>query len=120
MTKCATPGTDACAIAYLDSLAIKAYRRQLTAEEKERFTGAAGLYHTLRSQLVNNYQVTTSVEEATGNSVYGLFMTPQLLWRWELGGRPDVVVAARRLPHRRRAGVEPVVLPHRSSRPTTC
>jgi len=85
VTKCATPGTDACATAYLDSLAIKAYRRQLTAEEKDRFTGAAGLYHTLRSQLVNNYQVTTSVEEATGNSVYGLFMTPQLLWRWELG-----------------------------------
>ncbi len=85
VTKCATPGTDACAIAYLDSLAIKAYRRQLTADEKARFTGTAGLYNTLRSQLVNNYQVTTSVEEATGNSVYGLFMTPQLLWRWELG-----------------------------------
>ena len=34
---------------------------------------------------MNGYQVTTTVEEATGNSVYGLFMTPQLLWRWELG-----------------------------------
>jgi hypothetical protein len=85
VTKCTTPGTDECAIAYLNSLAVKAYRRQLTAEEKDRFTGTAGLYNTLRSQLVNGYQVTTTVEEATGNAVYGLFMTPQLLWRWELG-----------------------------------
>ncbi len=85
VTKCATPGTDECALAYLNSLAVKAYRRQLTTEEKDRFTGPTGLYHTLRSQLVNGYQVTTTVEEATGNSVYGLFMTPQLLWRWELG-----------------------------------
>jgi hypothetical protein len=86
VTKCATPGTDECAIAYLNSLAVKAYRRQLSAEEKDRFTGTTGLYNTLRSQLVNGYQVTTTVEEATGNAVYGLFMTPQLLWRWELGG----------------------------------
>lgn len=85
VTKCASPGTDECAAAYLNSLAVKAYRRQLTAEEKDRFTGTAGLYNTLRSQLVNGYQVTTTVEEATGNAVYGLFMTPQLLWRWELG-----------------------------------
>jgi hypothetical protein len=35
---------------------------------------------------VNGYQVTTSVEEAAGYSVYGLFMSPQLMWRWELGG----------------------------------
>ena len=35
---------------------------------------------------MNGYQVTTTVEDATGNCVYAMFMTPQVLWRWELGG----------------------------------
>jgi len=83
---CATPATDACATTYLNKVATMAYRRALTTGESDRFTGATGLYATLRSQLVNGYQVTTSVEEAAGNAVYGLFMSPQLLWRWELGG----------------------------------
>jgi hypothetical protein len=82
---CAAPATDACATTYLNKIAALAYRRALTQGESDRFTGASGLYNTLRSQLVNGYQVTTSVEQAAGNSVYALFMSPQLLWRWELG-----------------------------------
>jgi hypothetical protein len=83
VTKCATPAQDSCATAYLNALAAKAYRRPLTADESTRFTN---LYTNLKSQVVNGYQVTLSVEETTGNAVYGLFMTPQLMWRWELGG----------------------------------
>jgi hypothetical protein len=86
LSGCASPATDACAITYLNKVAATAYRRALTQGETDRFTGATGLYNTLRSQLVNGYQVTTSVEEASGYSVYGLFMSPQLMWRWELGG----------------------------------
>lgn len=84
VTKCATPAQDACAQGYLAALAAKSYRRALTGEEQTRFTT---LYSTLKSQLVNGYQVTLSVEEATGNAVYALFMSPQLLWRWELGSQ---------------------------------
>jgi hypothetical protein len=82
VTGCPSPGTDACATAYLAQLAQRAYRRPLTADEQARF---GDLYATLRSQLVNGYQVTLSAEEATGNAVYALFLTPQVLWRWELG-----------------------------------
>ncbi len=86
LSGCAAPATDACATTYLNKIAALAYRRALTTGELDRFTGATGLYATLRSQLVNGYQVTTGVEEASGYAVYGLFMTPQLLWKWELGG----------------------------------
>jgi hypothetical protein len=86
LSGCAAPATDSCATTYLNKVATQAYRRPLTQGEKDRFTGDSGLYKTLRSQLVNGYQVTTTAEEAAGNSVYGLFMSPQLLWRWELGG----------------------------------
>jgi hypothetical protein len=84
VTGCQTPGTDACASTYLNSLATKAYRRPLTTDEQGRFTS---LYSNLRSQIVNNYQVTLPVETATGDAVYGLLMSPQLLWRWELGSQ---------------------------------
>ncbi|HEY7373946.1 MAG TPA: DUF1592 domain-containing protein, partial [Polyangia bacterium] len=83
ITKCVSPASDACATAYLDALAVRAYRRQLTAAEQARF---ANLYTTLRDQTVNGYEVTLSVEEATGNAVYALLMAPQVLWRWEIGG----------------------------------
>jgi hypothetical protein len=86
LSGCAAPATDDCATTYLNKVATQAYRRQLAQGELDRFTGGAGLYKTLRSQLVNGYQVTTTAEVAAGNSVYGLFMSPQLLWRWELGG----------------------------------
>ena len=87
VTKCATPATDDCAKAYLNALAKKVYRRALTTGEQERFTA---LYDTLRSQVVNGCQVTNSVEQATGHAIYALFMTPQLLWRWELGSSAAV------------------------------
>jgi hypothetical protein len=88
LTGCASPATDDCATAYLASLAPRAYRRPLTPGEQTRL---ANLYATLKSQLVNGYQVTLSVEEATGYAVYALLMTPQVLWRWELGATPSTV-----------------------------
>jgi hypothetical protein len=88
ITQCPSPATDACAATYLAKLAVRAYRRQLTTGEESRFTD---LYSTLRSQIVNGYQVTLSVEEATGEAIYALLMTPQVLWRWELGATPSPV-----------------------------
>jgi hypothetical protein len=84
VTGCSTPATDSCAQGYLNGLAKKVYRRALNTDEQSRF---ANLYTTLKSQLVNGYQVTLSVEEATGSAVYALYMTPQMLWRFELGGQ---------------------------------
>ena len=82
VTGCPT-ATDACATAYLNKLAARAYRRPLTWNEQARFTA---LYTKLRStQTVNGYEVTFSVEEATSYAVNGLLMSPQLLWRWEHG-----------------------------------
>ena len=81
VTGCATP-TDACATMYLNRLAEKAYRRALTPEEQTRFTG---LYTRLKTQNVNGYVVTGTVEEATQMAVHALLMTPQMVWRWELG-----------------------------------
>jgi hypothetical protein len=86
VTKCTAPATDACATGYLNGLAKKAYRRALTAPEQDRFTT---LYSNLRSQIVNNYQVSATIEEATGDAVYALLMSPQLLWRWEIGTTPS-------------------------------
>jgi hypothetical protein len=83
VTKCPAPATDACAASYLDVLATKAYRRRLTEDEKNRF---ATFYDTLRSQTVNDYQVTMTVEQATGFAIGALLLSPQALWRWELGG----------------------------------
>jgi hypothetical protein len=91
VTMCPTPATDGCATAYLGNLATRAYRRPLTPDEQVRF---ANLYGDLRSQLVNGYQVTLSVEEATGYAVYALYMTPQVLWRWELGGEAAAALLA--------------------------
>ena len=82
VTSCASPATEACAMAYLDGLARKAYRRKLTAGEQERFSA---LYAELTSQIVNDRQVTLTIPEATGYAVRALLLSPQLLWRWELG-----------------------------------
>ena len=82
LTGCPT-ATDACATAHLDKLAARAYRRPLTPDEQLRFTA---LYTKLRSaQTVNGYEVTFTVEEATGYAVNALLMSPQMLWRWEHG-----------------------------------
>jgi len=83
LSKCAAPATDQCAATYLNKIAAQAYRRPLSQAEQDRY---GNLYDQLRSQVVNGYHVSTSVEQATGYSVYALFMSPQLLWRWELGG----------------------------------
>jgi hypothetical protein len=90
VTKCTLPAQDSCATSYLNALAAKAYRRPLTAEETSRFSN---FYTNLKSQIVNGYQVTQTVEEATGDAVYGLFMSPQLLWRWELGNQVSTAPA---------------------------
>jgi hypothetical protein len=83
-TVTACPGaTDACATAYLDRLAAKAYRRPLTSDEQSRF---AALYAKLRApQTVQGYEVTFTIEEATSYAVRALLGSPQMLWRWELG-----------------------------------
>ncbi len=81
VTKC-TSATDACATAWLNALAVKAYRRPLKPEEQTRFTA---LYNKCKMHDINCYQVAGSVQQATQYSVYGLLMSPQLLWRWEIG-----------------------------------
>jgi hypothetical protein len=83
VTKCAT-ATDACATAYLNALAIKAYRRPLKTDEQMRFST---LYTTLKSQMVNGYAVSNTIQQATGFAVSALLMSPQLIWRWEIGSQ---------------------------------
>jgi len=80
-----TDVSDTCANNYLNKLAAKAYRRTLTSAEQTRFTA---LYTKLKSQTVNGYQITSTVQEATGYAVSALLSSPQLLWRWEIGGNP--------------------------------
>ena len=82
VTTCSSPATDGCATRYLDALAGKAYRRPLTADEQARFTA---LYDSLRTAVVKDQAITLTVEEATGFAVQALLLSPQLLWRWEVG-----------------------------------
>ena len=82
VTTCPSPATDACATRYLDTLAGKAYRRPLTADEQARFRS---LYDDLRTAIVKDQSLTLTVEEATGFAVQALLLSPQLLWRWEVG-----------------------------------
>jgi len=89
LANCATP-SDSCAMTYLNALATRAYRRQLTSDEQQRFTG---LYNTLRSQMVNGYAVTNPIEKAAGYAVWGLLMSPQLIWRWEIGGKQTAPIS---------------------------
>jgi hypothetical protein len=80
---CGTSPSDDCAKTYLAKLAGKAYRRQPTADE---LTRVSALYNKLRSgQTVNGYQVTYTIEEATSLAIQALLMSPQVLWRWEIG-----------------------------------
>jgi len=74
--------TDTCATSYVNKLAVKAYRRALSSAESTRFTA---LYNKLKSQVINGYQVTSTVQEAAANAVYGLLSSPEMLWRWEIG-----------------------------------
>ena len=89
LANCATP-SDSCAMTYLNALATRAYRRQLTVDEQQRFTG---LYNTLRSQMVKGYAVTNPIEKAAGYAVWGLLMSPQLIWRWEIGGKQTASIS---------------------------
>lgn len=89
LTGCTT-ATDACAMTYLNSFAAKAYRRKLTSAEQGRVTA---LYNKLKSQTVNGYQITATVQEATQYTVYAILSAPQMLWRWELGD-PSLPVAS--------------------------
>ena len=82
VTTCPSPATDGCATSYLDALAGKAYRRPLTADEQARFRS---LYDSLRTAVVKDQAITLTVEEATGFAVQALLLSPQLLWRWEVG-----------------------------------
>ena len=82
VTACPSPATDGCATSYLDALAGKAYRRALTADEQARFSA---LYDNLRAAVVKDQAITLTVEEATGFAVQALLLSPQLLWRWEVG-----------------------------------
>jgi hypothetical protein len=82
VTSCSI-ATDACATSYLGKLAGNAYRRQLTPDEKTQFEA---LYSKLRApQIVNGYEVTFTIQEATSYAVNALLLSPQMLWRWELG-----------------------------------
>ena len=82
VTTCPSPATEGCATSYLDTLAGKAYRRPLTADEQARFRS---LYDSLRTAIVKDQTITLTVEEATGFAVQALLLSPQLLWRWEVG-----------------------------------
>jgi hypothetical protein len=81
VTGCAT-ATDACATTYLTTLAARAYRRPLSAEEQARLTA---LYTLSKAQTVNGWMVTSTVQQATQNGVHAILVSPQVLWRSELG-----------------------------------
>lgn len=83
VSKCQTV-TDACATTWLNALAAKAYRRELTAEEKSRFTA---LFTELKAQTVRGYEVTLTTQRAAGYAVAALLLSPQLVWRWEIGAQ---------------------------------
>ena len=89
-TACTSPATDACATAWLKSRAALAYRRPLTEAEDTRLTA---LYSKLKSQDVNGYVVTNTVEQATSEAINALFSSPQLLWRWEMGNTQTPVAS---------------------------
>ena len=83
VTACAA-GDDACAAAYVGKLAKAAFRRPLADDEAQRITA---VYVNSKSQLVNGWSVTATVEEAARNAVFAILTAPQTLWRTELGDR---------------------------------
>jgi len=88
VTGCATPATDSCATTWLkNTFSAKAYRRALSTNEQTR---VQGLFDLSKSQLVNGWQITGTTEEATQNTVYGILMSPQMLWRSEIGDTSKV------------------------------
>ena len=81
VTGCTT-STDACATTWINEFAAGAYRRPLSAPEQSR---VSGLYSASKSQTFNQWQITSTVEEATQNTVYGILISPQMVWRSEIG-----------------------------------
>lgn len=81
LSKCQTV-TDQCATTWLNALAAKAYRRDLTAEERTRFSS---LFTELKTQMVRGYEVTLTTQRAAGYAAAALMLSPQLVWRWEIG-----------------------------------
>ena len=78
ITNCGAAPTDACAQEYLFTLAAKAYRRPLTADEQTRLTT---LYTTtLRGEAG------ATINEAVQHGVYAILQAPQVVYRTELGG----------------------------------
>jgi len=77
-----TSATDACSTDYLTRLAARAFRRSITSAEQSRLTG---LFNDSRGQVAYGFPITSTVEEATQNAVYGILMAPQMLWRTEVG-----------------------------------
>ena len=76
-------------------------------------TRLTDLYTNLKSQIVNGYQVTLTVEDATGIAVYGALHDAAASLAVGAGRRQASTLAARRLPDGHRAGVQPLVFPDR-------
>ena len=76
VTGCAATPTDACAQQYLGTLAQKAYRRPLSADEKAR---VMSLYTALKGESG------ASITEAVQHGVYAILQSPQFVYRTELG-----------------------------------
>jgi len=76
------PATDACASDFISTLAARAYRRDLTADEGR---SVLAVYDSSKTQLVNGWDVTSTIQEATSNAVHAIFAAPQTLWRREVG-----------------------------------
>jgi hypothetical protein len=80
VTKCTATGTalDACAQAWLRTLAAAAWRRPLTAPETASF-------NQLYADLKDPAKAALTAQEATQFSVYALLEAPQFLYRTEFG-----------------------------------
>lgn len=79
VTGCGATPTDACATTYLNTLAQKAYRRPLTADEQMRLT----TYYTTTLKGT----IGATINEAVQYSVYAILQSPAFVYRTEFG--PD-------------------------------
>jgi hypothetical protein len=69
-------GEEACAMSFIESFGLKAYRRPLLGEEKDRLKA---LYDKARGELALDF------ESALGVVVEAILQSPAFLYRWELG-----------------------------------
>ena len=81
VTGCAA-GDEGCALGFLDKLAAGAFRRPVAADEVQRIHA---VYASSKSQIAEDWSVTSTVEEAAGNAVAAIFSAPQTLWLSEIG-----------------------------------